>query len=534
MEEHAYFAPSASSRWILCPASLLLSESFKEAPQSTYAHEGSVCHAIAAECLTKHIAVSDYAGKIVDGVAMEEDLISGIQMYVDEIRGLTKEYKAIGGKIEHKVKLTDNCWGTADALLWNEGLALISDLKMGKGVIVPAVDNTQLMLYAVGCLMWLMETHGIKPQKVILVIIQPRTINPIRIHEMQRSELADWYIKTVTPIFQDYKHSPKETWKCNPGEVQCRWCPVSPTCVAQGNKLINDAQMAFKPFTGVETPVIPAEEGILQVTEVVEYKKVFKHIQNWMKDIDTFLKEKALIGENIPGFKLVEGRSNRKWKADEQQVVAFLRKLNTEPYIRALLTPPAAEKVLGKKIAEANNLAALITKPPGSPILVPESDGRPEMQINVEAEFEEFVPNDEPILVDSPKDGKEVKAMSALDRMKMAPLDDEPESKPEPEQKTGNIKTQEAINNMVQTASGGDPASIVASVERHPETQTPPNKTTKRYKVFELGKGGRPYISKVATELGCTENMIKMHLRYINERDGFGYKVYSDGTYTVG
>ena len=146
--EHAYFSPSASPRWIPCPASLFLTESTQQ-ETSEYAHEGIVCHDIAAQCLTKNIAVSDFAGKIIEGVSMTPELIDAMQMYIDEIRGLAKEYSASGGKIEHKVTLTEHCWGTTDALLWNKDTAIICDLKMGKGVIVSAENNSQMKLYSV-------------------------------------------------------------------------------------------------------------------------------------------------------------------------------------------------------------------------------------------------------------------------------------------------------------------------------------------------------------------------------------------------
>lgn len=551
--EHAYFSPSASPRWIPCPASLFLSESIQQ-KTSTYAHEGVICHDIAAQCLTKNIAVSDFAGKIVEGVSMTPELIDAMQMYIDEIRGLTKEYGASGGKIEHKVTLTEHCWGTTDALLWNKDTAIICDLKMGKGVIVSANNNSQMKLYSVGSLKWLDETHNLKPAKIINIIIQPRTVNPIRKYEMSRDELASWYVNEVVPIFKELKPGHNSGQHCNPGETQCRWCPVSATCAAQANKMVNDAQTAFTPFTKVEAPApLSKVEGQLTIEETVGYKKFFKHIQNWMNTIEEFLMVKALAGDSIPGFKLVEGRSNRQWKADENQVVDFLRQLNAEPYIQKLVSPTQAEKALGKKVAKEQELDKLITKPPGSPTLVLESDTRPAMQMNVETEFEEFVDVDndveilvkstETLLVDSPDDGKEIDELSALQRMRMAEDEDEiepeetlkeiAEEKDTPEKNIDDLfpeDKQHITEELIETATGGDPVSVESVVGNG--NPKPPKESTKRYQVLNFGKGGVT-LQNAAAALGCGINMIKMHLKYLNERDGYSYEIYSDDTFKV-
>lgn len=540
--KHAYFSPSAASRWIFCPASLFLSEQIKEKTSSTYAHEGTVCHDIAANCLTKQQNALDYAGKIIDGVSMTSELIAGIQLYVDEIRGLAKEYKASGGKIEHKVEITKNCWGTSDAFLWNNDTLLVCDLKMGKGIVVSADDNPQLKLYSIGCLSWLYNEHRIKPTKVINIIIQPRTPDPIRKWEIDKQDLKDWYVDEVADILQEFKPGQKPIAVCNPGEIQCRWCPVSATCAAQANRMVNDAQTAFAPFTKAPAPAPALKvEGSLEISEVVVYKGFFNHIQQWMKTIDTFLNDKALAGERIPGFKLVEGRSNRKWKQNEQHIVTFLRNLNTEPYTKKLVSPAQAEKTLGKKMAKEYDLDNLITKPPGNPTLVPEADKRPQMRLNVEPEFEEFaidnpVPamlNDTPLLVDDVMDEDvEMPKMSALKRMQLATLDDVEETIKEiPSlQKASDVIIQVTTKKLVETATSGNPTSVT-KVEGNGNPK-PPDAKTKRYQILNFGKGGVTLQNAAAT-LGCGVNMIKMHLRYLNERDGYSYEIYSDDTFKV-
>lgn len=534
MGEHAYFSPSASSRWIPCPVSLYLSESKGDSGTSKFAHEGTVCHEIAATCLTKQGNPSDFQGKIVQKVTITPELVAGMQLYVDEIRGLAKEYNATGGKIEHKVTLTDDCWGTVDALLWNKNTILVGDLKMGKGIVVDVEDNSQLKLYSIGALQWLQEEHKIRPIEVINIIIQPRTPNPIRVTKIPYEELLDWYESTVIGILKTCGRGKQSLEPCNPGVTQCRWCPINATCAAQANKIINDAQKAFQPFTKIHAPKVTKIDGELSITELTEYKKAFTHIQQWMKEINSYIFEQALAGEDTPGFKLVEGRSNRIWKVEEKSVEVFLRNLNVEPYVKKLVSPPQAEKILGKKRAKEYNLAKFITKPQGEPTLASESDKRPVFRRitdkQAEDKFSELVPaptsladEKETILISEDEGENDNTQMSTLKRMQMAAFENEDENENEDEL---------IIPEHIEIATGGNSKCTVDV--RSLKTGVPPAQKTQRYHVLQFGlrKGGTT-IHEAANALGCKDNMIKMHLRYLNERDGYSYKLFDDDTFTV-
>lgn len=532
MEEHAYFSPSASSRWIPCPMSLYLSEQKEESKTSKFAHEGTICHEIAATCLTKHGDPSDFQGKIIQGVAITPELVSGMQLYVDEIRGLAKEHQANGGKIEHQVKITNECWGTVDALLWNNDTALICDLKMGKGIVVDVENNNQLKLYSIGALRWLRENHKIRPTKVINIIIQPRTPDPIRVTEISYEELLNWYDSEVVEILQTHDKGKPSPKPCNPGVIQCRWCPVSATCAAQANKVVNDTQRAFQPFTKVTAPKITKTEWELSLLEMIEYKKTFAHIQQWIKGIDSYIMEAALAGESIPGFKLVEGRSIRIWKVTEKEVETFLRGLNVEPFTKKLLSPPQAEKTIGKKRAKKVDLDALIIKPEGKPTLALEGDKRPALSQTTDQQVEEAF-SETPSKPVKPKailevllvDEKETEdnQMSVLKRMQMAAFEDEDEI----------VEKSETITQIiVETATSGTPKCILEV--NSAKQGVPPDMKTKRYQVLQFGKKkGGATLAEVSNILGCKENMVKMHLRYLNERDGYSYKLFNDDTFIV-
>ncbi|MCP4488969.1 MAG: DUF2800 domain-containing protein [Gammaproteobacteria bacterium] len=549
--QHAYFAPSASPRWLACPGSLALSEGIKETT-SSYAHEGAVCHEVAARCLKENLTADDFSGETIDGVFLEADLIEGIQMYVDEVRGQTKELGVKGGKIEHTVNVTEDCWGTLDAMLWNDEWLLIDDLKMGKGVIVEA-DTPQMKVYAVGAMKWLQVEHGLIPQKIKTVIIQPRTVNPIRPAEYDRAELIEWYKKTLMPTMEAVKNG---AVKCVPGETQCRWCPAG-VCTAQADFAIREASQAFKPFTEQDTPEvpIPTESPTLDFGAMAKLKKSFKFIEDWMKTINAKVMEAALKGEQIPGFKLVEGRSNRKWKVDESRIIRLLTSHNIEPHEKTLKTGPAVEKEMGKKKAKAIKLENYMHKPPGSPTLADESDKRPVMSINVEKEFEDFVESG-PVVVEtatggSPETdefGDEIKPYTLMQRLAMQDIEDDPQvSEPDP---LTDPELAAAVDmfavvapNAIEAAEELDlgPGEIVSSPRNevgivqsavpNPEP-VEPKSSTKRHQVLLMGKV-RVSLEEVAKELNCGVNSVKMHIRYLHERDGYGYELYSDETFKI-
>ena len=541
-DAHALFAPSASHRWIHCPASIKMS---KDIPDSTssYAHEGTVCHEVAAKCLKENLSADSFTGQIIDEVQMTKELLDGIQLYIDEVRGLTKEYSMTGGRIEFEVQITKDCWGTLDTLLWNPEILIAGDLKMGKGVIVEVENNPQLMIYAIGGLMWLQREQGITPKKVILYIFQPRTVNPIRKWEIDRADLIMWYRDTLKPAIEQIKSGATE---CVPGENQCRWCPASAVCTTQAKQLIETAERAFAPFTEEVKPKIEtATSGSLTLADISELLPSFKHIKNWVKSLEAYALGKALEGIHVPGHKVVEGRSNRKWKVDEMVIAEWLKSKGYEAYDDPpLLSPSKVEKAMGKKDAEAHGLTNYITKPPGRPTLVVETDKRPTMDMEVDKAFEEFasapksgtsvdITTDlsEVVLV---SDEDEAKEFSALDRLKSAPLVDEIVDDifdggiddmfdPEPELSETTVIRDE-------TDTSGDPEIIVTLSSSGKAKE--PLKAPKRLDVLNMGRGGTK-LEDVAKALNCGINTVKMHLRYLNERDGYGYKLYSDGTFIV-
>lgn len=519
--EHAEYAPSSAHRWLVCPGSVVLTRGVAEPEASSYAHEGSMCHELAAECLKSNKDAAGALGQSIGGVEMTQDLIDAVQMYIDEVRSIASEMAVKGGLVEKTVEITKDCWGTLDAALWNPEVLVVIDAKFGKGVIVEAEDNPQLKIYAIGIL----KQKQIKPvpKKVILKIVQPRTVNPVREFEMSTQDLQEWAKGTLAPALERLR---KGDTSCVPGEKTCLWCLLSAQCRARADDMVNRTAQAFEPFTQVAPPSLPetATGGdLLDVAALAELAKSFKAIEDWIKSIREELTTRGLAGEDIPGFKMVEGRSNRLWKDDETSLVKTLREYDIEPYEEKLKTPPAVEKAIGKKRAKEIDLDSLIIKPKGKPTLVPATDKRPAISMNVEKQFEDFV--EAPAIVETKEDEKaeESSGMSLMQRL-MAAGDDDEET---PEEEALSPEFQQLVEDHDKPALAQPDEEVTEDVKSSGDA-TPPA-APKRKQVLEAAQTGEHTLKSLAAECGATENGIRMHLRYLHERDGYGYLIYNTG-----
>ena len=369
---------------------------------------------------------------------MTPELINAITLYTDEVVGLTKEHGVIGGRIEQKVSITEHCWGTVDAMLWNKDTLYIIDLKMGKGVEVEVEDNPQLKIYSIGGLKYLHENFKMRMNKIVNIIIQPRVGTPVKTIEYSIDDLATWGKEVLLPIVSKYRPNVKPDTPPVPSDKACRWCEVKATCTARAKRHLNHAVEAFAPFTDVKPPVIAEDTSALNVSKLAELKKYFKGIQAWMKDIDDYLYDEAMKGTYIEGYKLVEGRANRRWGVDEALVVPFLSSLNVEPYEKKLISPTQAEKTMGKKMARDKGLETYVIKPKGKPSLVDASDKRPTLILNAEEEFKEFAT---PEVADTGLQPEEIQTatsgnpepktkMSVMERMRNMDFDDDDNETP--------------------------------------------------------------------------------------------------------
>lgn len=376
--KHALLSASGAHRWLHCTPSARLEEKFEESSPSTssvYADEGTLAHEFGDLNLKKA------AGHITESVFDEEiKELKKHPLYSAEMEGEVDKYvtyvlEAFGVAkqktpdavlmIEERLDfshLVEQGFGTGDAGIIADGILEIIDLKYGKGIRVEAEENPQLMLYGSGALRsfdLMYDIHTVK-----MTIVQPR-LDHVSSWEIPVNDLISWGEKTVKPAAaKAYKGEGVQ----KAGD-HCKWCKVKAMCATLAAKNVALAQHEFK------DPHLLTEKQLLEV-----YKQQ-PMLVDWVNAVAEYLLAEALKGKQWPGYKIVEGRSQRKW-VDEDKVIETLE-LSHDPkdfMVSKLAGIPAIEKLLGKKDFPVL-LGGMVLLPPGKPTLVPESDKRPAMGI---------------------------------------------------------------------------------------------------------------------------------------------------------
>ncbi|SKC58063.1 DUF2800 domain-containing protein [Maledivibacter halophilus] len=367
MTSHAYLSPSSSERWISCPPSIKLSEKFQE-EFSSYAREGTEAHALCEHKLKKLLGLEskDPTENLEFYNEEMEDCAESYATYVMEVISRYREPLVL---IEERLdlsKFAKESYGTADAIIVTDGELHVIDYKHGQGILVDANQNTQLMLYGLGALDLFDGIYDI--EKVTMHIYQPRREN-ISTFEIVADKLYRWAEEVIIPksklAFNGEGEFESGDW--------CRFCKAKSICRERANVALEIARCEFK------LPPLLSDE------EVEEALKHVDQIESWIKDIKDYAFKRALEGRKWTDFKLVEGRSNRRY-IDEDKVARLVEAEGFDPYEKKLKGITSMTKLLGKE--KFNDLlSGLLEKPKGKTTLVARSDKRQEIE-TVKDEFQ--------------------------------------------------------------------------------------------------------------------------------------------------
>lgn len=380
---HAKLSASGAHRWMNCPASVALEAQFPEGDKvSPFAAEGTAAHDLAETCLRTDSNTDAFLGKTfsADGLefTVDDTMVEAVQLYVDYVRDQPGKLL-----IEQRVDFSpwvDDGFGTADAIVLNDGVATVADLKYGRGVKVDAERNPQAMCYALGALNefeFLYDVHTFR-----LAIIQPR-LDHVSEWEISREDLLDWADGILRPRAVDAMSGSDASF--HPGEKQCRFCRAKGACKALAEYSL---AAACEGFSVVGDPIEPVDPNVLSNSEIGELLPNLDLVSNWIKAVEAHALGQLEQGEAVPGYKLVTGRSLRKW-ADEADAEAALKRTKlkvADIFTKKLISPAQAEKKLGKthKI-----FAEHVVKPDGKPAIAPISDKRPALEIDPTEGFSE-------------------------------------------------------------------------------------------------------------------------------------------------
>ena len=360
---HALLSASSSHRWINCPPSAKLCENCED-QGSEYAQQGTDAHSLCQY-------------KVESALGMDTaDPTESLSFFDEEMENCAEGYAQY--VMEQRVKALQSCsdpvilveqrldsskyvpegFGTGDCVIIADGTLSVIDYKHGKGILVEAEKNPQMLCYALGALELFDGIYDI--DTVSMTIFQPRREN-VSTYTISKEELLQWAADVLIPRAK-LAYAGEGDFAA--GE-HCRFCKVKATCRKRAEYNLELARYDF------ELPPTLEDEEI----EVVLAKA--DALAAWVSDVKDYALQAAVSGKQWTGWKLVEGRSNRKY-TDETAVAEAVTKAGYNPYEQKLLGITAMTSVLGKKQFESI-LGSLTYKPQGKPTLVPESNKRPVM-----------------------------------------------------------------------------------------------------------------------------------------------------------
>lgn len=357
---HSIYSASGAHRWMACPPSALLEQQFPS-ETSSFAEEGTAAHDLAEHKLKKALKMrSRKPNSKYQTDEMDEMTDLYVEYCLEVIEKAKESCKDLQILIEQKLDFSDYVpegFGTGDLVIVGTGTLHVIDLKYGRGVIVSAERNPQMMLYALGALSLFEMLYDI--DKVSMTIIQPRVDN-FSTYELSVDELLTWAEEELKP--KALLASQGEGEFCA-GE-HCRFCRARNQCRARTLKNLELLKYEF------------SDPALLSDDEIAEIIGVAEELSKWASDIYTYATALAINeGKEWDGFKLVEGRTRRKF-TDEELVAETAKAAGyTDIYKQSLISITEMEKLMGKK-KFGEILGSLVEKPKGKLTLVPETDKR--------------------------------------------------------------------------------------------------------------------------------------------------------------
>lgn len=379
-KSHAVLSASSSHKWLVCTPSARLEEQFPN-KTSEYMEEGTLAHEIAEfkvrsyflEAISKS-AYTRRLNKLKEKQHFSQEMLIHTDTYLEYIKGeslktSSKPFIALEQKVDFSQYVPEG-FGTADCIMISGNDLHIIDFKYGKGVKVDATENPQMKLYALGVLFQYGMLYDIK--QIRMTIVQPR-LDSISEFSMPKDALIEWGENVVKP-------QAEKAFMGIGDFVQgdhCRFCRAKGACefrAKENMKIVEEIQEKYN--------------GIISDKEVGEMLSKTDGIEQWLQDLKEYALQQILKGKEVPGWKAVEGKSNRKL-VDIDKAFEILEANGYKSeilYEKKPLTLTQLEKTIGKaNVAKA--IGDYIEKPKGAPTLVKSTDKRESFKISAQEEF---------------------------------------------------------------------------------------------------------------------------------------------------
>lgn len=361
--KHAVLSASSSYRWLACPPSAQECAKVKDVP-SEFALQGTDAHSLCEYKLLLALG-RDVADPTKELTFFDEEMDECATEYAEFVMEQVEAAKTVCKDplvlIEQRLdfsKWVPGGFGTGDCVIVADDTLTVIDYKHGLGVLVDAEKNSQMMCYALGALQLFDGIYDIN--HVSMTIFQPRRDN-VSTYQLEKDELLHWAETVLKPTAE---LAAKGEGEYHAGD-HCRFCKIKANCRKRAEYNLELARYDF------------AVPSTLQDEEIEAVLAKVDELVNWAGDVKDYALQQAISGKSWSGWKLVEGRSNRRY-VNEEAVAAAVENAGFDPYEKKLLGITAMTKQLGKKRFE-ELLSDLVEKPQGKPVLVPESDKRPAM-----------------------------------------------------------------------------------------------------------------------------------------------------------
>ncbi len=360
-KNHALLSASSSHRWLNCNPSARLEEEFEDR-ETEAAAEGTAAHALCEHKLRR--ALKQRSKKPVSQYDCDEmdECTDGYVQFVLESVAKAKEtcpdpQVLIEQRLDFSCYVPDG-FGTGDCVIVSDKSLHIIDFKYGRGVLVEAENNPQMMLYALGALKQFDCLYDI--DEVSMSIYQPRREN-ISTWTIPVAELRGWVENTLKPkaelAFRGEGEYIPGAW--------CQFCKAAVRCRARADEKLRLAKYEFS------APPLLSDDEISDILSKID------DLSKWASDIMSYAQSTAINqGKEWPGFKLVRSRTNRRYTDEDAVANAAQAAGYTDIYDKKLITITAMEKLMGKKTFK-ELIGGYVEKPEGKPTLVPVSDKRP-------------------------------------------------------------------------------------------------------------------------------------------------------------
>ncbi len=369
MAKHAKLSPSASERWLNCPGSVSLSETVPRHAPSKYATEGTAAHSLLECYLMGNDTSMDFIEADGEKIPVTKEMRDAVLVASNYILSYADAAQIWSEERVCADSIDTGLWGSTDAAIWHESIGMLEiiDYKHGKGVAVEVIRNSQLRIYAIG----FVDTHignWDDVEYIKYTIIQPRAQHPkgdIRSEMLSAAAVQAFTIDTKAAIALTKVNDPvlKEgDW--------CRWCPVAAAGVCPEKN--NQATRLFSKIE--EATLYPI--GIGNGERLAKFMDMVPRIEAWCKQISAAAKQSIEHGDDVPGWKVVDGRATRQWKDEAEATVYFMKQLKTKAYAPLKLKSPAQMERLISREAVNERCDKIST----TTALVPSSDQRPAKQ----------------------------------------------------------------------------------------------------------------------------------------------------------